>query len=263
MRRNALLGLIVIAIALLGGCTDKKPGDYAVLMTVFSHPVYHAQHGQMIKTATEEEAGWEDIYLVHEESATKVFRGPYESKSQAERAMKTTRKHYDAGGVPPFLRATVVYLPPDDLGPKQWRLINKTENVRYTLLVAEYFNEGGFEEREQYAIDYCRELREKGHEAFYFHDASRSYVTVGDFPEEAYQLRFVEATRDNRTGETVPVAKQVITDRKLDALTKDFPNRAINGQLVYRVETDIRTGEKIKRPEESYITEIPKKGDSF
>jgi hypothetical protein len=261
MKRNALLGLIVLIVSLTTGCMNRKEGEYTVLLTEFNHPALHAKHGEMIKNATEHETGWDDVYLVHSSDVTTVYRGPYSSKWKASRAVEQSRKHYDAGGVPPFIRAKVVYLPPGGLGPEKWVLVNRTEDIRWTLFVAEYFNVPGFDEREQYAVARCAELREEGYEAYYLHDVGRSYVTIGDFPEDAYQLRFVSATYADDY-EAVPIAEQVVTDPALSALTKAFPHLATNGQLVERTET-MANGKTKETLEETYITEIPQRGKSF
>ena len=271
MKRNGLLGLALLGILLMGGCVNSNPegGQYAVLLTVFSHPTLHPQDARLIKEETEELAGWEDLYIVHENGCSKLFRGPYDSEFKANRVMKSSKKYRDLGNCGAFVAASIIVLPPDDLGPKEWRLANGTrlrpdgsKEIRHTLLVAEFYNEGGFNERRQYTLDYCRELRERGYEAYYRHTAIKSYVTVGNFPEAAYTWQRTNRKVDARTGQDVTFASEVVLDPQLYRLTQELPTLAVNGSVV--IETvKLHTGKTLTTEMKSKIMVIPEEGKPF
>src|SRR5215470_10368446 len=68
-------------------------------------------------------------------------------------------------------------------GPPEWNLAN-AKGV-YTLQVGVTYNTAGFNERVEAAVEWVRDLRSRDYEAYYYHDASRSLITVGSFDESA------------------------------------------------------------------------------
>jgi hypothetical protein len=85
----------------------------------------------------------------------------------------------------PFLLARPVPRPTSTIGPPEWNLEN-AEGV-YTLQIGVLYNTPNFHERREAAVEWVRDLRNRGYQAFYFHspDKPQSLVTVGAFDESA------------------------------------------------------------------------------
>ncbi len=89
----------------------------------------------------------------------------------------------DASGQRYFLRAVAVRKPTPNVGNPEWALSNA--QGFYTLQVAVFEPLGDFLEFKQAAAEYCKLLREKGFEAYYYHANAASLVTVGVFGADA------------------------------------------------------------------------------
>ena len=89
----------------------------------------------------------------------------------------------DSAGHRYFLRAVPVRKPTPDVGNPQWSLTN-AKGV-YTLQVAVFEPTDDFAEYKEAAAEFCKLLREKGYEAYYYHTAASSLVTVGAFGPDA------------------------------------------------------------------------------
>jgi len=250
------------------GCElNDGPARYTILLYVLDRPQYHVQDAKYWKESAEEQTGWRDLYVVHEASESKLYRGKYNKLSKAEsdlakaRQFRTRSTEEAPSGVPVFLTARIVPAPGMDLGPPEWRLVNKTQETRYTLVVAEFHSEGGFNEPEHYAVDYCRELRDKGYEAYLHYTPVKSYVTIGDFPETSYQMVTTRQASEelHHRGWALPT----IPDPKLKKLVQDFPELAVNGRRVIIREVNPMTGEKQEFAEPSFIMDIPRASNLY
>jgi len=263
MQRNApvTLGIVALAILMLtGGCAapDGSP-RYTVLLTVLKNPQYHIEDAKYYKSQTEQETDWDDLFIVHEHDHSKLYLGHFVSQSQAREQMLAARRFRTARGVAVFARASVVPLPGEDMGPPEWILGTNSEDIRYTLVVAQFHDEpeADYTGREHLAVKYCRQLREEGYQAYVHHAGVKSYVTIGDFPESAYQMMTANRTAQPFANRGQAVA--VITDPQLQQLTEEFPDLAINGRQSILRTRDAVTGEVTEEAEPSFIMEIPRK----
>ncbi len=145
-----------------------------------------------------------------------------------------------AEGRYPFLTARpVARLGETASGPPEWDLAN-ADGV-YTLQVGVTYNTAEFRERVQAAVDWVRDLRSRGHEAYYYHDASKSLVTVGRFDESA-----VTTGSDGRPRYSSAV-------RELRA-KEEFAYNLENGQKMFTIGTD---GTRVAH--ESFLVRIPRR----
>jgi len=82
-----------------------------------------------------------------------------------------------------FLRAMIVRMPTPNVGNPEWDLSGATG--KYSLQVAAFEPTDNFGEYKQAAAEYCKLLRDKGYEAYYYHAQASSVVTVGVFGPDA------------------------------------------------------------------------------
>jgi hypothetical protein len=100
------------------------------------------------------------------------------------------------------------------------------------VLVAVFYDEpdANYVGRQQFAVDYCRQLRQEGEMAFYHHGPVRSMVSVGSFDESV-----VEKVREGKE------TQAVIRDDRVKAILAKHPSLAVNGreelQRVYNPKT--------------------------
>lgn len=128
--------------------------------------------------------------------------------------------------VPPPLTSVEGSLPDYDLAT----IRSRVPGAVFTLQVAVYKRTDGkpatdadlaqFRKAAEQAV---MEYRRQGEEAYYYHTARASTVTIGAFGESDYSGRQVRPDGRVTTGTPVP-------SPALDALMKKFPNTLVNGQ---------------------------------
>jgi len=123
-------------------------------------------------------------------------------------------------------------------GPPEWNLAN-AKGV-YTLQVGVTYNTAGFNERIEAAVEWVRDLRGRGYEAYYYHDTGRSLVTVGLFDESA-----VAPSQDGR-----PQYSDAV--RALRA-KEEFSLNLENGMKTFSIQDD---GTRAANP--SFLVRLPK-----
>ncbi|MBU0719530.1 MAG: hypothetical protein KJ749_14900 [Planctomycetes bacterium] len=82
-----------------------------------------------------------------------------------------------------FIAAVPVRMPTPNVGDPAWDL-RKADGV-YTLQVGIFESTDEFWEYKQAAVEFCKLLRERGYQAYYYHTDAASTVTVGTFGEDA------------------------------------------------------------------------------
>lgn len=129
----------------------------------------------------------QDVKVQHGRNSSQVLYGTYHrridpgtGKLLIPEQLRADLHTIQLGG---FLGAEAIASPETDVGNPAWRL----ENARgaYTLLVATFENTADFYDRKTAAAEYTRELRRRGHEAYYHHGSVVSEVMVGTFGPEA------------------------------------------------------------------------------
>lgn len=128
----------------------------------------------------------------------------------------------------PFLGATLEATTTKGAASAEWDLANA--RGYWTWQVAVFYNEGEFRERRQAAEAYCKELREKGEEAYFHHGSVRSSVTIGLFPKQA--LDVVEE-RNPLTG--AKGVKVIPVDPRMAEIEKRHPHNLENGRPMYTI----------------------------
>ena len=135
------------------------------------------------------------IQVAHDEDASTIYYGTYRAGrrdgqptlDQSARDQVAAIRSLAVGDVHLFLAARLVPTPTPDVGPAEWNV--KRCGGSYSLEVGEFYNENRFTERKEAAVVFCRELREKGYEAYYWHGPQRSNVYVGALePERDFMI---------------------------------------------------------------------------
>ena len=254
-RRHATLCLLVAAVFLTAGCPpmpEEGEPNYTILLAAVSGPT-HIEIVKSMKQDVETQTEWDDLFIVHEDGLSRLFKGKYVSVNGAGWDLRKVRR-FRIEGVKPFTTAMTVALPSTLVGPPEHDLTRAYGT--YTFVVAKFYDviEDKYIGRQRFAIDHCRHLREEGHEAYYYHSGINSYVTVGTLTEADYRMM---------TTETGAPTKDLHYSEELMKLMDRFPVLAVNGRVEYRVLTNQRTGKSEKRALGSYIMEIPRRPGSY
>jgi len=145
-----------------------------------------------------------------------VVLGGYTSP-QDERAQQDLQyvKSLTVQGTRPYAMAILVPPPVEDGSNLRHSLVEAAKQLEpiytHTLQVAVFA--GDEQTRRRDAERYCAQLRNQGHEAYYFHGRRVSSVTIGTFTRQDYDLR---------TG---------VVSARLDRLQEQFPHNLYNGEV--------------------------------
>lgn len=146
-----------------------------------------------------------------------------------------SRKYY-------FLMARTVRVPTPDVGNPDWALLKV--NAAYSLQVAVFEPTDDFWDFKLAAAEYCKFMREKGYEAYYYHGSGCSVVAVGAFGEDA-----VRRGPDRRTY----YSPEVVALQQDELLKYNRLNGAI-----YRIKTGDDTSVRVT----SRLVRIPSSRDA-
>ncbi len=256
----ALWAAITISLLAAGCELTGGPARHAILLAVLDHPQYHVQDAQYWKESAEEQTNWRGLFIIHEDGQSKLYWGEYASLNKARKRLAKARRfrtlpsEESPNGDLVFGTAKIVPAPGIDMGPPEWMLANDTEDLRWTLVVAEFHSGPGYKEPEKYAVEYCRQLREEGRQAFLHHTPAKSYVTLGNFPESSYQM----TTTRNTTREWANrgMALPTIPDKRLRDLVRSYPELATNGRRSIVHEINPITGRMEEFPDPSFMMDI-------
>ena len=204
--------------ALLAPGQDSED-NFTVLLYASADPLAHAQQAQYYLAQTEKHARWKGLFILSQEGGSQLCWGRYPTIEAAQKDLKTARSFKSPTGVRVYDTAIIIPLPVKEIGPPQWRLANAPGF--YTVLVAVFYDvpEAKYVGRKNFALQYCKQLRDKGHEAYCYHDASRSGVTVGSFPQSSIQITNKGGQEEHR-----------IVDSRMIATMKEFQFLAVNGR---------------------------------
>ncbi|MBS3821541.1 MAG: hypothetical protein KGY81_07250 [Phycisphaerae bacterium] len=249
------------------GCTpvESATANYTIALYRSNDPQTHVNMANHFQKIAERETGW-DIDVIHETNASTVHWGRYATMQQAGTGLQTARARRASNGRPLFPYAMVIPMPGPAPGPPEWDLRNVEDpNAYYTVLVAveydvpeeDYF---GYKKR---IVDYTRELREMGYEAYYHVVGDKGLVCVGTFPQSA--LRTVEQkVRHPRTGDISFREVKVVRNRDMKKLIdEDFPDLQVVGAGEAQVIVDPQTGKRKMAKKKSQPYVIPGRGDNW
>ena len=205
----------------------------------------HARDSAEARRKTEAATGWKNVYVVHEDRTSSLFLGRYAKEEEALRDIEKVRQWKTPQGTLPFQYALVTKRAGQHVGPPEWDLAQaKVDRDGYTVVIAEFHNVGEFAERMEMTVENCRDLRGTKVEAYYFHGPTRSYLTIGVFPAEAYQTEAAP-----RGG-----VRAVLVDERIKRILRERPFLAVNGYPAEVGEADPRTHQgKFKL---TYVTPI-------
>ncbi len=219
------------ALVALAGCngipslgpTPKPAPDadtFSILLSVMTDPANHVHHANHYKKVLSEGLHWKDLFVINKAGQSDLYWGRYASIAGAQKNLKRAKAHRTQIGTQPFAMATVVALPGEDIGPSEWNLRNA--DGTYTLLVAVFRNlpERKYMGRRRRAVDYCRALRDKGYDGYFYHDTYISHVTIGLFGDKAVEYYLDQG-----------VQRTVVRERRVARLQKDFPALLVNGNV--------------------------------
>ena len=208
----------------------------------------HAAQAELYRQRTAQHAGWRDLRVVHHATHSELWWGGYATIEAAQDNLKKAKAYVTPARVPVYAKALVIPLPVEDVGPPPWRL----SGIRgeWTVVVASFYDvpEANYFGRKENAVEYCKQLRSEGREAYYHHGPARSNVTVGSFPASAARLP--------PSGQGEPK----VLDWRLGRTMKDFEFLAVNGRKEY-VSRLVDAGDgrgKIQRDaRKSFLLRIP------
>ncbi|MBU0595816.1 hypothetical protein KJ567_03935, partial [Candidatus Bipolaricaulota bacterium] len=207
------------------------------------------------------------VWIEHKEDRSRVFYGIYvlgykrakvDSESQLEgdlvielseeikRDLSFIRQlawgeHY------PFFEARPIQKPVDDPGGRrEWDLRNATGD--YTLHIGVTYNTPTLHDYKEAAYQWVADLRERGYEAYYCHDADRPQTSIclGTFGPDAYVK--------DLDGNMVYAAKV----NALRARETEFQYNLENGHIQYKRTVDKETRKVERTPNLSYLARIPR-----
>ena len=174
-----------------------------------------------------------EFYVVHGQGRSVLYHGFYstfdpDEDAEAGLAAQIDRRLIEAmemagpgGRFKAFPRAHFTPLKrPDPKAPPEWDLANV--DAYWTVCIGTYTDPA---RRKRAAVESVAEARRMGVEAYYFHDQSQSYVTVGTWPADAARQRLdtdYDPAKDDpndpqplivSTGE-LPAGARNMTDRR-------------------------------------------------
>jgi hypothetical protein len=228
----------------LGGYAAED--EYTLLLMTLTGPD-HVNLADLYLQRTKQYTRWDNLYVVNKDDSSVLYWGRYRTRQDAMKNLQTAKEYVAPATKQHIFRmATVVPLPGKDVGPPEWNLKNAEGD--YTVLVAVFQNlpQRNYFGRKNRAVELCRKLRERGQEAYYFHDIARSGVTIGTFPAGAVATQRV-ARRHPQTGDTFYEDLRVVVDPKMKAILKDNPEFLYCGNTEIRSEQDPKTGKIVRR----------------
>jgi hypothetical protein len=250
----------------------------------------HVPDSDTLKSQLIHLTGLPNWYVIHEEGRSTLYYGFYktfEDKSQAaELARARADRQYVASlrannGDLPFSKCTFVPISnPDPDAPPDWDL--RRAPGYWALQIGAY---RGSPDRKQMAVDAVRAARANGIQAYYYHGPSVSCVCIGSWPRDAVKEQDQSVAKPDDPSKTLLVMnrplpagfqtdnlhtpeggdvevvapKAEIVDPTLIDMMKQYPENAVNGQVMMRkVPTD--QGEKMV-PDPSFLVVIPHDDD--
>ena len=254
-----LIWIVVSGVGLIEGCGDPgggpgifsglgkgKEGKYTIRLYVLPSSD-HIERIKSFKVQTERDTGWKGLFVEHREKYSELYWGKYATYAEAEKNLKRAGKYRTPVGVAAYANARIMEYARADPGPSEWDLA-EASGV-YTVVVAVFYDvpEEKYLGRKKSAVAYCRQLREKGEEAYFWHGSARSTVTIGTFPDAA-----VVMIDDGN------IKHPDIRDPGIQAILDRYPYLAVNGRQELIWEPNPITRKPERKPITPYLAHIPR-----
>jgi hypothetical protein len=133
------------------------------------------------------------VFVEQGSQRSRVFYGRYERLANSQtgefdmpaelRADASLIKELAVEGEHYFIESRMMPTPKPNVGDSEWDIANNSGS--YTLRVAIFYPQAGFSDWKLAAAEYCKELRDRGHPAYYRHGDFSSEVCVGSFGDDA------------------------------------------------------------------------------
>jgi hypothetical protein len=240
--------------AMAGGGAGKPIGtaeNYTILLRVFRNTMNagHVAEARRWKEETEKNAKWKDLFIVHRDDHSMLYWGRFRWAQDAEGDLKKAKGYVSPSGVRVYPGAILMPMPGKEAEQVEYRLDGAPKEAVFTVLLAIFYDvpEAEYVGRKQFALDYCRQLREEGLPAFYRHGENQSVVTVGAFAASA-------VAKETKDGKATHIAR----DETVKAIFRRFPDLAVNGnqRLIWTVNQ--KTGKYMRVPDSTYLVVIPR-----
>ena len=235
--------------------TPDDGNQFTILLYLHKEPS-HVKDAMQHKIDAEQYASWDDIYVVHKDGYSELFRGQYKTRKDAQETLKKVHA-FVYGKKALYSKAIITRIPGKDSTLKPFDLRNAPQGKKYSVQVAVFFDipEQKYIGHQQRAMELCRKLRDRGDEAYYYLTPDRSCVTLGSFPPEAIETK-KEKKRHPKTGQSFLVDKNIIKDKKMQAILDDIPYLLVcgNNEIRYLL---TKTGEKKAYRQKTYTIVIP------
>lgn len=217
------------------------------------------EEAERYKAQTAEQSGWKNLFVVHEEGRSVLYVGKYRDYAAAKADCNRIQKWKTKTGVTLYGSAMVADIPGQEVGPAALNLKN-TAGV-YSVVIAVFFDdEKEFTGRKHVAVEYAKELRSKGEEAYYCHGPAQSAVCIGSYPKESIKRVPVRASPDPNDENAGFIWKSVIEDPKMLAILAKYPHLSENGLIRWKALPDIYDPKKKNWMQpETYPIKIPGK----
>ena len=200
------------------GLTAQHGDEYTILLYMLNDPTSHVKDAELYRREAEKDTGWKGLFVTSKADHSELCWGRYPTIEAAQKNLKKAKAYVAPAGMKIFAQAMVVPLPGEDVGPPEWKLENAPGF--YSVLVAVFYDvpDANYVGRKDFAVQYCKQLRDQGREAYYHHGPNRSGVTVGSFPESAIET----VQQDGKD-------KSVVVSGRMKGIMDEFGVLAVNG----------------------------------
>ena len=254
--------MVMFSFSLLAGCDgsmslggnkslSEADDQFTILLRTFSG-LGHMEDAQRYKDNTERQAGWKNVYIVTKQNMSELYWGRFATLEAAKPGVLRAHAYETSVGIKPYPKAIVLKIPGKDIGPAELNL--SFAKGKYTVLIATFYDvpDANYFGRKNYAVEYCKQLREEGKEAYFFHGPAQSIVTIGLFDESAIEKRKANAGT---------VTETYIKDQRINRIIDQHPFLAENGRKVrVQVPTIQKKVEWIEK--RSYVIAVPRKNEN-
>lgn len=211
----------------------------------------------------------DEVSVQHDAEQSRVFYGTYMLNYIEARADGDTHAKGDAvvqlndeikrdlnfikqlawGDQYPFISAIPKLKPTFDVvGPSEWDL--QEASGYYTLHVGVTYPTPTLSEYKEAAVEWVKDLRNRGYEAYYYHDPDqpRTSICVGTFGQDAIIV-------DSKGRRSYSAAVNALRSRE------ELGFNLENGTKVFRSARNPKTGATARMPNRSFLVEIPKRAE--